>query len=78
MGIVRIQIIILLIFTSMFFAAQSFSQIKIGVALPLMKDSPGSPDKATGEQMLKGIKDALTEYELSNESLKVEIIIEDT
>jgi len=78
MGIVKSQNIILLIFISMLIAAQSFAQIKIGVALPLMKDSPGSPDRATGEQMLKGIKDALTEYEQSNESLKVQIIIEDT
>lgn len=78
MGIVRIQIIIILIFTSMLIASQSYGQIKIGVALPLMKDSPGSPDRATGEQMLKGIKDALAEYEQSKESLKVQIIIEDT
>jgi hypothetical protein len=78
MGIVRIPNILILIFISILIAAQSFGQIKIGVALPLMKDSPGSPDRATGEQMLKGIKDALTEYEQSNESLKVQIIIEDT
>lgn len=78
MGIVRIPNMIILIFISMLIAAQSFGQIKIGVALPLMKDSPGSPDRATGEQMLKGIKDALTEYEQSKESLKVQIIIEDT
>ncbi len=55
-----------------------YPQLKVGVALPLMKNSPGSPDASTGEMMLKGIKDAVNEYNLENVETKVEIIIKDT
>ena len=58
--------------------SSAYSQLKIGIALPLMKNSPGSPDASTGEQMLKGIRDALSEYDLENDNTKVEIIIRDT
>ncbi len=59
-------------------AATAYPQLKVGIALPLMKNSPGSPDASTGEQMLKGIRDAVNEYNLKNDETKVEIIIEDT
>ena len=38
-----------------------YSQIKIGVALPLMKSSQNEDDKVLGEQMLSGIVKALEE-----------------
>jgi len=54
------------------------AQIKIGVAIPLMKNSDNSGDKKLGEMMLKGINDALTEYDSSNLSVKIILKIEDT
>lgn len=56
----------------------SISQIKIGIALPLMKNSDSEADKATGEQILKGINEALSEYKNSGNSVKVDIRVEDT
>lgn len=55
------------------------AQNKIGVLLPLMKNSPENEDRKTGELILKGIKDEITDYKssgLSNQN--IELIIEDT
>jgi len=55
-----------------------YSQVKIGVALPIMKSSQNEDDKVMGEQMLRGITKALEEYNTANPSKKAEIITEDT
>ena len=39
----------------------SYSQVKIGVAIPLMTNSSDASEKKTGEQMLRGINDAFEE-----------------
>lgn len=56
----------------------SFSQMKIGVALPLMKDSSDPEDKKTGQQFLNGINDALADYNASDPTVKINFVIEDT
>ena len=63
-----------------FFLSVSFvySQQKIGIALPLMKEFENSNEKKLGEQMLMGIKDALEEYNRDNPSKKISLEIEDT
>ncbi|MEO6696153.1 MAG: ABC transporter substrate-binding protein [Ignavibacteria bacterium] len=55
-----------------------YSQVRIGIALPLMTNSSGQSEKLLGEQMLKGIKDALEEYKSSEPDIDVSIKIEDT
>lgn len=55
----------------------AFSQVKIGVAIPLMK-SGSAEDKKLGDQMSRGIKDALEEYEKTKPSTKVTLVYEDT
>lgn len=54
------------------------AQIKIGVAIPLMSSSDNPDDKKLGVQMLKGINDALAEYNKSNPVKKISIVVEDT
>ncbi|MEO8664685.1 MAG: ABC transporter substrate-binding protein [Ignavibacteria bacterium] len=56
----------------------AFSQGKIGIAIPLMKSSDNSEDKKLGEQMLRGIMDALEEYNSSGPLMKITLVIEDT
>ena len=56
----------------------SYSQIKIGIALPLMKSSENPDDKVLGENMLKGINAALTEFNSANPTKQVTILVEDT
>jgi len=55
-----------------------YSQVKIGVALPIMKSSQNEDDKVMGEQMLRGITKALEEYNTADPTKKAEIITEDT
>jgi ABC-type branched-subunit amino acid transport system substrate-binding protein len=55
-----------------------YSQVKIGVALPMMKNSQNEDDKVLGEQMLSGINKALAEYNTANSTKQAEIIVEDT
>lgn len=55
-----------------------YSQVKIGVALPMMKSSQNEDDKVLGEQMLSGINKALAEYNTANSTKQAEIIVEDT
>lgn len=55
-----------------------FAQMKIGVALPLMNSSDSKEEKRVGEQMLRGINDALDEYNKSNPENIVEIKADDT
>ena len=54
------------------------SQVKIGVALPLMSGSTDPEEKKTGQQMLNGINDALENYNSTNPETKVTFDIEDT
>lgn len=54
------------------------AQIKIGVLLPMMSSSEIAEEKKPGEFILKGVRDALDEYNASNLSNKAEIILEDT
>ncbi|MBK8553065.1 MAG: penicillin-binding protein activator [Ignavibacteria bacterium] len=57
---------------------QVYSQKKIGVALPMMKNSENTEEKKLGEQMLKGINDALEEYNNAGQINKISISAEDT
>lgn len=68
-------IIALVFFT---YTGSIYSQLKIGVALPLMKSSQNEDDKILAQQMLSGISRALEEYNQSNPNKKCEIITEDT
>ncbi|MBS1518359.1 MAG: ABC transporter substrate-binding protein [Bacteroidetes bacterium] len=70
----RILIFLLLLF----FNSNLYSQIRIGVAIPLMNSSDSREEKSLGAEMLRGIKDAVAEYNRENPSAKVEIITEDT
>lgn len=78
MGIInRIRFLLL---SAIFFlpATISISQIKIGIALPLMSTSANIEEGKVGAQMLKGIRDALQEYNTLNPSLKINLQVEDT
>lgn len=55
-----------------------YSQIKIGVALPMMKSSQNEDDRILAQQMLTGINKALQEFNNANTANKIEIITEDT
>ncbi|HMS33296.1 MAG TPA: ABC transporter substrate-binding protein [Ignavibacteria bacterium] len=55
-----------------------YSQMKIGVALPMMKSSQNEDDKILAQQMLTGINKALQEFNNANPANKIEIITEDT
>lgn len=55
-----------------------YSQNKIGVALPMMISSENAEEKKLGEQMLKGINDALEEYNKTGQTNKISISAEDT
>lgn len=68
-----ISVIIFFISTSSVFA-----QIKIGVALPLMKNSEEADENKLAEQILKGINDALKEYNSDKLREQVNIEVEDT
>lgn len=70
-----IFIVILIIFTG---TNRLFSQTKIGIAIPLMKKSQNEDERILGEQMLTGINKALDEYNNSNPSKKISIIVEDS
>lgn len=72
------QFILILCFISLSVSGRLPAQIKIGVALPLMKDAGSETSGSTGEMMLKGISDALTEYDANVPLSKVEIVVEDT
>lgn len=79
MNLKKINIIVVLIVAISFSVVRiSFSQMKIGVALPLMKESPDPEDKRTGQQFLNGINDALADYNATKPSLKITFVIEDT
>jgi len=69
-------VFIILVFS--LYSLHCYSQVKIGIALPLMLNYPDPEEKKLGEQMLKGIKDALEEYKGLNPSKSVSIKIEDT
>lgn len=71
----KILILLLFVFTG---TNVSFSQVKIGVAIPLMSSSSDVSEKKTGEQMLRGINDALEEYKNSKPKTSVTIKVEDT
>lgn len=68
-------ILLLLIFTGI---NVSYAQVKIGVAIPLMTNSSDASEKKTGEQMLRGINDALEEYKKTKPGITVTITAEDT
>lgn len=53
-------------------------QTRIGVILPLMQSSENAEDKITGEEILKGITDALDEYNASDSVNNIIIKTEDT
>ncbi|MEP7146325.1 MAG: ABC transporter substrate-binding protein [bacterium] len=72
---IKIFLVIGLIF---FFNSASFSQAKIGLAIPLMKNSDNAEEKKLGEQMVKGIQDALNDYNASQPGKKITLILEDT
>lgn len=55
-----------------------FPQIKIGVLLPLMKNSDEAEEKKLAEQMLKGINEALKENNENKLREQVSIKVEDT
>ena len=67
---------VILMFAS--FPAAAYAQVKLGVALPLMKDAESSSQGSTGEMILKGITDALSEYNTSSPVTAVDIVVEDT
>ncbi len=54
------------------------AQIKIGIALPLMKNSVTDDENKSGEMILKGITDAAGEFDSLHPAVKVITIIEDT
>ena len=66
----------------MFFFAcldTAFAQLKIGILLPLMKNSPDSEERKVGEIILKGVKDAYQDYKNSDTNFRsIELIVEDT
>jgi Periplasmic binding protein len=55
-----------------------FAQVKIGVALPLMRNSGSEEEEKAGEQILKGINDAIAEYDSVKKGVKVIIDVVDT
>ena len=57
---------------------QTFSQTRIGVILPLMENSENPEDKVLGEEILKGITDALDEYNSQDTLNNIIIKTEDT
>ena len=62
----RFRTIILLLFISPLFIVNSYSQtMKIGVALPLFKDTTDESVKALGNDILNGIKFAFSEFKPS-------------
>lgn len=78
---VKIYLMIKIILITIFFFSalvEIYSQSKIGIALPLMKNSGSAEEKKLGEAMLKGISDALEEYKNSSPLKKITIITEDT
>ncbi|MEO8446995.1 MAG: ABC transporter substrate-binding protein [bacterium] len=72
---IKIILIFLLVAST---GIEAYSQPKIGIALPLMKNSGSAEEKKLGEAMLKGVNDALEEYRISNSGKKITIITEDT
>ena len=71
----KIFILLLLIFPGI---NVSYSQVRVGVAIPLMTNSSDASEKKTGEQMLRGINDALEEYKNTKPAITVTITAEDT
>jgi len=69
---------VLLFLVFFLYGLNCYSQVKIGVALPLMLNSSDHEEKRLGDQMLKGVKDALEEYKASNPNKNVSIKVEDT
>lgn len=69
---------VLIFFIFFLYSFNCYSQVKIGVALPLMSNSSDREEQKLGEHMLKGIKDALEEYKVLNPNKSVSIKIEDT
>jgi hypothetical protein len=78
MGITLMKKFYLFLLLIIFTSSISFAQIKIGVALPLMENSPNKEEGKTGEYILMGIKDALKEYNGSKPKKEVKLIIQDT
>jgi branched-chain amino acid transport system substrate-binding protein len=72
------KIIFSLFFFLLFISGTVSSQVKIGVALPLMENSPNKEDKLLGEYILMGVKDALKEYNSSKPKKEVKLSIQDT
>lgn len=56
----------------------SYSQTRIGVILPLMQNSENAEDKVLGNEVLKGITDALDEYNASDTVNNIILKTEDT
>lgn len=56
----------------------TYGQTRIGVILPLMQSSENADEKVTGEEILKGITDALDEYNALDSVNNVIIKTEDT
>ncbi len=57
---------------------QTIGQTRIGVILPLMESSENPEDKVLGEEILKGITDALDEFNASDSVNNIIIKTEDT
>lgn len=70
--------IIISVFILILCVSKSNSQTSVGVALPLMSFSTNEDEKKPGEQMLKGIQDALEEYNAANSENKILLKVGDT
>ncbi|HRE39815.1 MAG TPA: ABC transporter substrate-binding protein [Ignavibacteria bacterium] len=70
----KIKILLFIFFISSYV----YSQNKIGLALPLMESSTNAEDKAIGNFLLKGIKDAYEEFKKENSKNRIEIKLSDT
>ena len=70
--------ILIILLTLFCIYGNGYTQIKIGVALPLMNNSDNKNDKNLGSEILQGINDAVTEHNKNYPDNKVEIITEDT
>lgn len=78
MGMIRKRIIFFAFSVALFLNGEATSQVKIGLALPLAYDEQGKSGNPVGEQMLKGITDALREHETVDTSALISLVVEDT
>src|SRR4030095_13375851 len=77
-GLRMIKLVLTVFVFFLFGLNHIFGQMKIGIALPMMNSSEGISEKSMGVQMLRGINDALEEYNSKNPGQKISIKVEDT